>query len=251
MQFNRIVMHHTGGPYTATTTDLRAYHTITQGDGSTVPGRFPYEANAIGTFLRSGHYAAHTARLNTGAIGKAVAAMGNGVWSRPRDGKFFPTSAQMHAFLVSVAKDAKKYGIPVTRENILSHAEVEITLGVKQANKWDFDYDPFGLSDLRDPIEIGDMLRGRIKAFMLNVPEVITQDQTPVILESTRPVLRQGATGAYVRELQTLLNAHRHRVDVDGIFGPATRAVLISFQHNKQLVKDGVVGRATWAALGV
>lgn len=251
MQFNRIVMHHTGGPFTATTTDLRSYHTITQGDGSTVPGRFGYDANAIGTFLRSGHYAAHTARLNTGAIGKAVACMGGGLWKDPRACKFFPNSAQMTAFLIAVAKDAKRYGIPVTRENILSHAEVEITLGVKQANKWDFDYDPFGLSDSRDPIEIGDMLRDKVKAFMLNVPEVMVQDEPLPSRASNMPVLRQGARGPYVSELQTLLNAHRHRVSIDGIFGPETRAVVVSFQHNKQLVKDGVVGRAVWTALGV
>lgn len=62
-----------------------------------------------------------------------------------------------------------------------------------------------------------------------------------------RSTIMLGSNGEDVRELQKLLGfAERDR---DGMFGPATRAAVISFQKKKKLVPDGKVGPYTWAAL--
>jgi hypothetical protein len=58
------------------------------------------------------------------------------------------------------------------------------------------------------------------------------------------PMLRRGARGDDVRELQRLLN-----LGVDGIFGPNTEAAVRLVQAGHKLVIDGIVGPQTWAAL--
>ncbi len=59
-------------------------------------------------------------------------------------------------------------------------------------------------------------------------------------------VLRYGATGSLVRTAQRRLGG----IAVDGHFGPGTLARVKSFQRSHHLGVDGVVGPATWAALG-
>lgn len=61
-----------------------------------------------------------------------------------------------------------------------------------------------------------------------------------------RPVLRIGATGQAVRELQELLSLR-----VDGQFGPITDRAVKEFQRDNRLKIDGVVGPKTWAALSL
>ena len=63
------------------------------------------------------------------------------------------------------------------------------------------------------------------------------------------PVLRQGARGEAVRELQRSLTALGHPVAADGAFGPATAAALKKFQRRNGLAADGIAGPATFAAL--
>lgn len=62
-------------------------------------------------------------------------------------------------------------------------------------------------------------------------------------------LLQAGSTGPAVRELQRQLHdVYRNpRLAVDGIFGPATRKVVIAFQAHRNLDVDGVVGPITWA----
>lgn len=62
-------------------------------------------------------------------------------------------------------------------------------------------------------------------------------------------VLRMGASGAAVRELQRLLVRAGYALDVDGDFGPATRAAVRAFQKTQGLVVDGLVGPRTQDAL--
>ena len=64
-----------------------------------------------------------------------------------------------------------------------------------------------------------------------------------------RPVLRRGATGAAVRELQVLLNRHGVGLVEDGDFGARTEAAVRRFQSQRRLVEDGIVGARSWAAL--
>lgn len=67
---------------------------------------------------------------------------------------------------------------------------------------------------------------------------------------ATQPVLRRGSRGLSVAELQEKLVKAGYDLTIDGDFGPATEAVVKAFQAKKQLVRDGIVGPATWGALG-
>ena len=64
-------------------------------------------------------------------------------------------------------------------------------------------------------------------------------------------MLRWGTTGQAVKKLQQLLNANGPppALDVDGAFGPGTRAAVLRFQMSHGLDADGIVGSQTWAAL--
>jgi len=64
-----------------------------------------------------------------------------------------------------------------------------------------------------------------------------------------RPVLRQGANGPAVVELQTKLNGHGVACGVDGDFGPQTADAVRAFQQSRGFTVDGEVGPQTWAAL--
>lgn len=66
-----------------------------------------------------------------------------------------------------------------------------------------------------------------------------------------RPVLRRGNRDAAVGELQTALRAKGHPIAIDGDFGAATELAVMSFQAKKKLTADGIVGPATWKALGL
>ena len=65
-------------------------------------------------------------------------------------------------------------------------------------------------------------------------------------------VLRQGSTGGEVQEVQRRLrNWGYYSGAVDGIFGAGTRRAVIAFQQKNGLTADGVVGMATYKALGM
>jgi peptidoglycan hydrolase-like protein with peptidoglycan-binding domain len=62
--------------------------------------------------------------------------------------------------------------------------------------------------------------------------------------------LREGSSGAKVKELQQLLKAKGFNPGpIDGIFGSGTVKAVISFQKFQGLKADAVVGPATWQAL--
>src|SRR5262249_54937383 len=62
---------------------------------------------------------------------------------------------------------------------------------------------------------------------------------------SGRPTLRDGNYGADVGVVQTCLGAI---ADLD--FGPQTKTAVTDYQRRNNLSADGVVGPATWGALG-
>lgn len=64
------------------------------------------------------------------------------------------------------------------------------------------------------------------------------------LADGGEPMLSQGSTGEAVRQLQNLLG-----ISVDGKFGPATKAAVVTFQRAHGLAADGVVGPLTWQAL--
>ena len=65
----------------------------------------------------------------------------------------------------------------------------------------------------------------------------------------TGKVLRRGARGAPVRDLQLALRALGYPVATDGIFGAGTAAAVKKFQADRNLAADGIAGRMTMAAL--
>lgn len=68
---------------------------------------------------------------------------------------------------------------------------------------------------------------------------------------AARPTLRRGAAGEAVREVQQRLKGWGYYDGaVDGKFGPQTEKAVRFFQQRNGLAVDGVVGPATWAALG-
>ena len=83
-----------------------------------------------------------------------------------------------------------------------------------------------------------------------DVKQVIASPATPpkpVVQPpaKVRPTISQGDTGMDVIFLQQRLH-----VTADGIFGPKTVSAVRHFQSTHNLVVDGVVGPATWKALG-
>lgn len=240
----RIVLHHTAGGLMPSAFDKKHYHRILDGDGNVHDGLHPITANAPGKPLLAGQYAAHTRGLNTGSIGVSMACMANAQWHEPRACKAFPTPVQVEAMVVEVARLCRAYSIPVGRRTVLSHAEVQTTLGIAQAGKWDFDYDPFGIMDSRDPVKIGDMLRSRVQDAL--------GDVEPQALRGFMPVIRRGSKGEAVAMAQTKLTSLGFNTNgIDGHFGPGTEAAVVAFQRKHELLPDGVIGRASWSALNL
>lgn len=69
-------------------------------------------------------------------------------------------------------------------------------------------------------------------------------------LIATKPILRRGSTGADVEIIQALLKeAGIYKSIVDQIFGQQTETAVRTFQRDRQLQVDGVVGTKTWKAL--
>jgi len=63
-------------------------------------------------------------------------------------------------------------------------------------------------------------------------------------------LIRLGARGDYVRQIQTCLNnANSAGLTTDGIFGPITQNAVIAYQRAHGLTPDGVVGPITWGHL--
>ena len=55
-----------------------------------------------------------------------------------------------------------RYDIPITPETILTHAEVEPTLGVKQRGKWDITWLP-DMDQAGNAVAVGDLLRQKVR----------------------------------------------------------------------------------------
>lgn len=70
----------------------------------------------------------------------------------------------------------------------------------------------------------------------------------------TVTILRQGSHSPEVVDLQYLLLYRGGTTEsevglADGDFGPKTKAATLTFQKNKGLLQDGIVGTQTWEAL--
>ncbi|MFJ3582815.1 peptidoglycan-binding protein [Streptomyces sp. NPDC090127] len=76
------------------------------------------------------------------------------------------------------------------------------------------------------------------------------QSWTALLSAGTKPVLREGSSGADVKRLQRSLTAALGRtVGIDGSFGSGTAQAVRDYQSSRALTADGIVGAATWTAL--
>lgn len=153
-----IVMHWTAGGPSASTLDREHYHFLVQQDGKVVTGIRTPEDNIS---CADGKYAAHTLSANTGRIGVGLCGMVGAVEFPFTAGRSPITWSQIAIACKLIGDLCKKYQIPVTRQTVLSHAEVQPTLGIKQRGKWDIAWLP-GMDRPDNPITIGDRLRADI-----------------------------------------------------------------------------------------
>lgn len=65
------------------------------------------------------------------------------------------------------------------------------------------------------------------------------------------PIVSRGAVGERVVTIQYLLDQRGWRLAVDGRFGPATQAAVLTFQRRNKIVGTGIVGNITWPKLVV
>ncbi len=79
-----------------------------------------------------------------------------------------------------------------------------------------------------------------------------TARENVAIVAEAAAVLRQGARGGEVKEVQRRLKQWGYyNGAVDGVFGAGTRKAVVAFQKKNGLTADGVVGKATYQALGM
>ncbi len=95
------------------------------------------------------------------------------------------------------------------------------------------------------PVEITGRRRSEVKQFLTPYPDSPTTS-TPGINGPvpSRPLLKKGATGQDVKDLQKALG-----IPADGLFGEGTESAVKKFQKQHSLGADGIVGLKTWNAL--
>jgi N-acetyl-anhydromuramyl-L-alanine amidase AmpD len=156
---DRIITHWTAGAHTANSTDLAHYHILIEGDGRIVRGSYSIKDNVD---TSDGRYAAHCKNCNTGSIGVSLCCMANATENPFNPGHYPMTSKQWDVLSTVVAELCNTYGIPVGPSTVLTHAEVQGTLGIAQSGKWDYTrlaFDPT-TTGARD---CGDKLRDDVK----------------------------------------------------------------------------------------
>ena len=123
------------------------------------------------------------------------------------------TPAQVKALASLCAALARQYGIPITPQTILTHAEVQPVLGIKQRGKWDITWLP-GMNAPGDPIAVGNKLRALIamegkpvaaRPHVNKTPEPSTRTDDQV-KKSPKPIIGpKGAVAAALAALALLL----------------------------------------------
>jgi len=141
----------------STVHDRSCYHYLIEGSGNHVKGKHPVTDNCP---LNRERYAAHTMNANGGAIGVAVCCMFGARQSPFYGGKFPLKKSQWNALIIAAADLCRRYDLPVTRETVLGHGEVERYLGIQQLGKWEFmlPWEP-----QLTVYQVGDELRRRVQ----------------------------------------------------------------------------------------
>lgn len=188
----RVIVHWTAGGHRASDFDRRAYHVLVEGDGKVIRGIPSIAANSGS--LKSG-YAAHTLNCNADSIGVSLCCMAGAIEVPFSAGTAPMTRAQFERCAEVVAELCRAYGIPVSPRTVLTHAEVQGTLGIQQRAKWDYTrlaFDPA----IVGATAIGDLLRQRVAAAMGMPVPVVTPLPPPAggkgVVTASSLVLRRG-----------------------------------------------------------
>ena len=154
---DKITLHWSGGPYTPSKDDFRAYNFCIDGEGKVHLGDHKPEHN-IST--KDGEYAAHAGQFNTGNIGIGICSMGKAKESPFSKGKWPIKQNQIESAVELCVQLCKTYSIDV--ENVFVHSEVLPRFG-KGVYKWDINYVPELGERLVAPSVSGAYFRDKIK----------------------------------------------------------------------------------------
>lgn len=158
-----IIVHWTGGAHGVSAADRRHYHLLIDGDSRVHRGT-PSIALNDARGVKTG-YAEHTRNCNSGFIGVSLCGM-HDAQERPFDAGKYPIRLIQWVMLgVVLAELCERYGIPVTPRTVLSHAEVQPTLGIQQRGKWDISRLPWDTSRT-SARAVGDLLRAEVTAHL-------------------------------------------------------------------------------------
>jgi hypothetical protein len=184
-KMQRVIWHWTAGRHTPSSVDLSHYHFLITGNGTMVKGKSVKLNEAP---VKAG-YAAHTRNCNSGSIGVSLCGMMNAQEVPFKPGPYPFTKVQWDTMVRMIADLCAFYAIKVKRETVLSHAEVQRTLGIKQRNKWDIARIPYDL-DTWGARTVGDMFRSEV-IMAMNLRDGVDNPETaPVIppYEEDRPL---------------------------------------------------------------
>ena len=157
----RVIVHWTAGGHRASSADRKHYHLLWEADGTLIKGVPSIDKNSA-TGIKTG-YAAHTLNCNTGSIGVALCCMAGAIESPFSPGSAPMTETQWDAMIWGVAELVRQYGIPITDKTVLTHAEVQPNLGIRQRGKWDITRLAFRKSVVGHRAG-GDLLRQQVAA---------------------------------------------------------------------------------------
>jgi lysozyme len=101
----------------------------------------------------------------------------------------------------------------------------------------------------RQGLEADGILGPATRQMLWSMPPATAGQETPPFPPWPGRLLRRGLDGEDVRQTQSRLAERGWGIAVDGRFGPKTDAIVRSYQSEKALVVDGVVGPVTWEAL--
>ncbi len=266
VRMERIIVHWTAGTHRATAVDKSHYHVLIEGDGTVVRGT-----------PKIGGKVAHTLNCNSGSIGVSLCCMGgDDVKENPFNaGKWPLTRAQWDKLPLVLADLARAYGIDVTPQTVLTHAEVWPNLKIKQKGKWDITrlaFDP----TVKGHKDCGDLMRRRLTAALageLPAPRAPTPLAPSADADAPEPALRDlvdsGATEDAARDValapveavlteteitaaqQLLRDLKYFEVGMAGVAGVGSRtiAAIAAFKHDRNLGGEPVLDRALIAEL--
>lgn len=159
---SRIHWHWTGGADGVIPVEFRSYNGLVSRDGNRHGGQFPIEAQSN---YAVGKAASHTLNANSTAIGLSCDAMAGAIERPFEQGSAPLTWVQLKALLKWSVELGAVHDIPISPFSMLSHAEIQPTLGIKQRWKWDITWLP-DMERPGDAVMVGNRLREMMQDYI-------------------------------------------------------------------------------------